>query len=115
MNRAVFGVPALAGCAPSGGRDRLKPGLQTSSCVAGQDTSPSPPAREPASASLDTSVSRPIVREKMFSQDSADNSEEPPLCQLLGTLKTFRSAGRGFWADVPDSQWNDWHWQLKHR
>lgn len=30
-------------------------------------------------------------------------------------LKTFRSAGRGNWADVPDSDWNDWRWQLKHR
>src|SRR5881396_980564 len=33
MNRAGFGVPALAGCAPSVGRDRLKPGLRTSSWV----------------------------------------------------------------------------------
>src|SRR5438093_1625897 len=33
MNRAGFGVPALAGCAPSAGRDRLKPGLRTSSWV----------------------------------------------------------------------------------
>src|SRR6266568_1399520 len=30
MNHVVFGVPALVGCAPSGGRDRLKPGLHTS-------------------------------------------------------------------------------------
>lgn len=30
-------------------------------------------------------------------------------------LKEFRSAGRGFWADVPESNWGDWHWQLKHR
>ncbi|MBU6402430.1 MAG: KamA family radical SAM protein [Verrucomicrobia bacterium] len=27
----------------------------------------------------------------------------------------FRSAGRGPWADFPDADWNDWHWQLKHR
>jgi len=33
----------------------------------------------------------------------------------LLALKAFRSAGRGFWRDVPDSDWNDWHWQLKHR
>ena len=31
------------------------------------------------------------------------------------SLKKFSSAGRGFWSDVPDSDWNDWHWQLKHR
>ncbi len=30
-------------------------------------------------------------------------------------LKSFRSAGRGFWHDVPDTDWNDWRWQLKHR
>ena len=30
-------------------------------------------------------------------------------------LKDFRSAGRGFWADVSDANWNDWRWQLKHR
>jgi len=30
-------------------------------------------------------------------------------------LKEFYSAGRGFWHNVPDAQWNDWHWQLKHR
>lgn len=31
------------------------------------------------------------------------------------SLKTFRSAGRGFWRDVPDGDWNDWKWQLKNR
>ena len=30
-------------------------------------------------------------------------------------MKQFRSAGRGFWSDVPEAQWNDWHWQLKNR
>lgn len=30
-------------------------------------------------------------------------------------LKAFRSAGRGYWSNVPDSDWNDWRWQLKHR
>ena len=30
-------------------------------------------------------------------------------------LKEFHSAGRGFWSDVPDADWNDWRWQLKHR
>ena len=41
--------------------------------------------------------------------------EEPPSGQGLQTLKEFKSAGRGFWHDVPDQDWNDWHWQLKHR
>jgi lysine 2,3-aminomutase len=31
------------------------------------------------------------------------------------SLKEFASAGRGFWADVPDADWNQWQWQLKHR
>jgi lysine 2,3-aminomutase len=33
----------------------------------------------------------------------------------LAALKQFRSAGRGFWSDVPERDWNDWRWQLKHR
>jgi lysine 2,3-aminomutase len=33
----------------------------------------------------------------------------------LNSLKEFRSAGKGFWRDVSDSDWNNWHWQLKHR
>jgi lysine 2,3-aminomutase len=38
-----------------------------------------------------------------------------PAAAMLGRLKRFESAGRGFWADVSDRDWNDWHWQLKHR
>jgi lysine 2,3-aminomutase len=30
-------------------------------------------------------------------------------------LKEFRPAGRGFWSDVSDQDWNRWSWQLKHR
>jgi lysine 2,3-aminomutase len=33
----------------------------------------------------------------------------------LGRLKEFHSAGRGFWSDVSDEDWNSWHWQLKNR
>lgn len=33
----------------------------------------------------------------------------------LHALKRFRPAGRGFWANIPDRDWNDWHWQLQHR
>src|SRR5687768_10474712 len=37
-------------------------------------------------------------------------------CQGQSTdLKTFKSACRGYWSDVPDDQWNSWHWQLKRR
>ncbi len=31
------------------------------------------------------------------------------------SLKEFRSAGRGTWHAVSDSDWNDWRWQLKNR
>jgi len=43
------------------------------------------------------------------------NGEEPPSADRLQALKTFQSAGRGFWHDVADADWNDWRWQLKHR
>ncbi len=33
----------------------------------------------------------------------------------LAGLKQFRPAGRGFWADVPDAEWDDHRWQLRHR
>ena len=44
---------------------------------------------------------------------SAGEGEKPGAA--LAELKQFRSAGRGFWRDVSDSDWNDWRWQLKHR
>ena len=44
-----------------------------------------------------------------------ENDKEPPSCRSLNSLKRFDSAGRGFWSDVSDSDWNNWHWQLKHR
>ncbi len=34
---------------------------------------------------------------------------------ILNKLKEFHSAGRGFWSDVPDRDWNSWHWQLRNR
>jgi lysine 2,3-aminomutase len=50
----------------------------------------------------------------MQNDASAENGEEPP-APGLQSLKQFHSAGRGFWADVPEDQWSDWRWQLKHR
>jgi lysine 2,3-aminomutase len=41
--------------------------------------------------------------------------EEPPSASSVAALKEFKSAGRGFWTDVSDQDWNDWRWQLKHR
>ncbi|MGD0614465.1 MAG: KamA family radical SAM protein [Verrucomicrobiota bacterium] len=46
---------------------------------------------------------------------SKDGAEEPPSCRSLNSLKEFRSAGRGFWSHISDSDWNNWHWQLTHR
>jgi lysine 2,3-aminomutase len=49
--------------------------------------------------------------------DSFDGQAEKdePDSARLNSLKTFHSAGRGFWNNVPQSDWDDWHWQLKHR
>lgn len=50
------------------------------------------------------------------SSSTGEGAEEPPAPRPNHhSLKTFQSAGRGFWHNVPDSDWNDWHWQLKHR
>src|SRR5881409_606215 len=49
-----------------------------------------------------------------MNETSAGNGEEPPSCSQLSSLKVFRSAGRGFWSDVPEADWNDWRWQLRH-
>ncbi len=50
-----------------------------------------------------------------MTDQSCGFGDEPPDSPLVQSLKTFRSAGRGFWANVPDSLWNDWHWQMKNR
>ena len=49
----------------------------------------------------------------MHIESSGNEKDEPPAA--LALLKEFRSAGRGFWHDVPEAQWNDWRWQLKNR
>src|SRR5208282_1418545 len=71
----------------------------------------------------------------MYSDLPSGNGEEPPSrpsfdptqyspspepspseeTDLLRRLKEFRSAGRGYWQRVLEADWNDWHWQLKHR
>lgn len=52
---------------------------------------------------------------QMLTDPSAAGADEPPASARLDELKRFRSAGRGFWSHVPDTDWNDWRWQLKHR
>ncbi|HWI56893.1 MAG TPA: lysine 2,3-aminomutase, partial [Bacillota bacterium] len=51
----------------------------------------------------------------MHIETSSGTGEEPPAPELPQALKLFHSAGRGFWRDVPESDWNNWQWQLKHR
>lgn len=51
----------------------------------------------------------------MQADNPPSNGDEPPSRRWLQNLKQFKSAGRGFWHDVADADWNDWHWQLKHR
>ena len=47
-----------------------------------------------------------------MNETSAGSSDEPP---SWSSLKEFKSAGRGFWSNVPDGDWNDWRWQLRRR
>ena len=47
--------------------------------------------------------------------DAPGGTADPSAAAVLGQLKKFHSAGRGFWANVSDHDWNDWRWQLKHR
>jgi lysine 2,3-aminomutase len=42
-------------------------------------------------------------------------AKDEPDPARFDSLKQFRSAGRGFWSDVSDANWNDWRWQLKNR
>ncbi len=51
----------------------------------------------------------------MLNEEAPLGGEEPPASAWALSLKRFHAAGRGFWADVPERDWNDWRWQLKHR
>ncbi len=51
----------------------------------------------------------------MASTNSVAADGDDPESHQQTTLKQFHSAGRGFWSDIPDSEWNDFRWQLKHR
>ncbi len=51
----------------------------------------------------------------MQAELSPSTGDAPPAGDRLRNLKQFKSAGRGFWHDVPAADWNDWRWQLKHR
>jgi lysine 2,3-aminomutase len=49
----------------------------------------------------------------MYSENISELDEPPG--SRYSELKTFKTPGRGFWHNVPDTDWNDWHWQLKNR
>jgi lysine 2,3-aminomutase len=51
----------------------------------------------------------------MQAEKSSTDNGEPPSGSSIPALKKFSSAGRGFWHDVAEADWNDWKWQLKHR
>src|SRR6201986_2099743 len=51
----------------------------------------------------------------MSIEASGEDGGEPGGLAKLNRLKEFHSAGRGFWSDVSDANWNDWRWQLKNR
>ncbi len=51
----------------------------------------------------------------MHSEPEPSGGDEPSTAPRLDSLKQFHSAGRGFWSNVSDADWNDWHWQLKNR
>ena len=50
----------------------------------------------------------------MARTNSAAGEEDDPDSQLKA-FKQFHSAGRGYWSDVSEADWNDHRWQLKHR
>jgi lysine 2,3-aminomutase len=51
----------------------------------------------------------------MQADNLSANGKKPPANSSFQSFKEFHSAGRGFWRDVSEKDWNDWKWQLKHR
>jgi lysine 2,3-aminomutase len=43
--------------------------------------------------------------------DNQDATQTPTLAPARGRLSSVRHP---LWADVPDEEWNDWHWQMRH-
>jgi lysine 2,3-aminomutase len=69
--------------------------------------------KEPPSRSLPNSSHQSGPESRL--QPAERIEENTRATSELASLKQFRSAGRGFWGDVPDSDWNSWRWQLQHR
>ena len=54
-----------------------------------------------------------VIELEVAKEEPPHRDEEPP--QSQGQRGTLRSRRAALWADVPDSQWEDWRWQLSHR
>jgi lysine 2,3-aminomutase len=50
-----------------------------------------------------------------FFGDGAPSGRALPTNRQSQPSDCFPSAGRGPWANVPEAEWNDWRWQLRHR
>ncbi|MGB9879273.1 MAG: hypothetical protein ACPLRM_00800, partial [Anaerolineae bacterium] len=54
----------------------------------------------------------------MATQQQNTELEEPPSCSEEppgSSQKQLASRRAPIWRDVPDRDWNDWRWQLRHR
>jgi lysine 2,3-aminomutase len=74
------------------------------------DSGKEPPSRNSSNSPQSDGSESGIQRANGF-----EKHKRAPDLSKLDALKQFRSAGRGFWSDVPDSDWNNWRWQLQHR
>jgi lysine 2,3-aminomutase len=54
-----------------------------------------------------------VIELEVAKEEPPHRDEEPPQRQTRGG--PLRSRRAPIWAGVPDSQWEDWHWQLSHR
>lgn len=61
------------------------------------------------SASIDFIVRKPMANTPLQEPQRVSFPTNP------AELKEFKSAGRGFWGDVSDADWNDAKWQLRNR
>src|SRR5882672_9110151 len=51
----------------------------------------------------------------MQAENSSTANGKKPSGNTFQSLKKFSSAGRFFWHNLPDADWNDWRLQMKHR
>jgi len=51
----------------------------------------------------------------MHSTSPDEEDPDPAQAARLAGLKEFHAAGRGFWHDIPEEDWQNWRWQLRSR